>query len=458
MVLAARMKKLFDTYKVQYRVYPHKRINRLQQIVELLNIEAKSVLTTQLLVDKQGLLLAIYPLSKKIDFTKLKLQLERNLIAVSAIEVNRVFSDCEAGCWPPIGQSYGLDIIIDPSIKQNKLVYFSSGSYTSTVQMHVDDYLYLNLRAKQLDFTAALDENSDDYIETKTQILDGLDLPELPPIALQILQLSVGSQNSVQDLVEIVSQDKLIQQQIMLYTQLPFVQNQSQTAANNVQEIVEHVLGFDMVSHIALGVAAGRVFSEQQSGTEYVEFWRHAFYAAAYAQRITQLVAPELRLDPAISYLAGLFHNFGLLLFSQLFKPEYALLKKWMQANPKVSIAVLEKRLLGMGRAFNIVRAGHARLGEWLLRNWRLPESICEIAKEHHSLTYKGKYAAYVKIIQIANQLLREDGIGDGSAGGINEQLLESLGLNASQVIDAVTNIRTGALSLDQMAAALTNQ
>jgi len=32
------------------------------------------------------------------------------------------------------------------------------------------------------------------------------------------------------------------------------------------------------------------------------------------------------------------------------------------------------------------------------------------------------------------------------------------LGLNASQVIDAVTNIRTGALSLDQMAAALTNQ
>src|SRR5262249_29621198 len=132
-----------------------------------------------------------------------------------------------------------------------------------------------------------------------------------------------------------------------------------------------------------------------------------AFYAAIYAERITELVSEKLALDPAISYMAGLFHNFGLLLFSQLFTPEYSLLKKWLALNPKVSIAVLEKRLLGMGQAFNILRGGHAQLGEWLLRSWHMPESICVITKEHHSLTYKGQYANYVRIIQLTNQLLR---------------------------------------------------
>lgn len=448
MILAASLKRLFDTLKVAHRSFQHKRVERIEQVALLLKTDPANFLTAQVLEDELGMLLVVYRVTTKIDIITLQKLLNRDLTVVATTKVNRLFHDCDAGCWPPIGQAYGLDVILDKSIEHQATVYFSSGSRTTTVQMQTDDFLYLNLRAKILPFTKESSITqilADQAVTDSSSVLHNLALPDLPPIALKILQLSVNSDYSAKELADIVSKDQLMQQQIMLYTQARLTLDKLD------------VLGFDKLSHIALGVAASRAFANTE-GSDTVEFWRHAFYAAAYAERITQLVAEPLSLDPALGYLAGLFHNFGLLLFSQLFQPEYRLLQKWIKLNPKVSIAVLEKKLLGMGRAFNIIPGGHSQLGEWLLRHWRMPEAVCVVAKEHHSLTYTGQYSAYVKIIQLTNQLLREDGIGDGSQGGINEQLLAPLGLTAQKVKDSVKNIKSGSISLEQMALSLTKK
>lgn len=207
---------------------------------------------------------------------------------------------------------------------------------------------------------------------------------------------------------------------------------------------------FGVVSH----VAPGREFSITSADAD--DFWRHAFYAATYAQRLTELLPAQQGLDPQTSYDAGLFHNIGLLWFSQLFPPEYKMLKKWLQLNPNVSISVLEQRLLGMGHAFHVLRGGHTQLGEWLLRQWQMPEVICVIAREHHSLSYKGEYETYVKIIQLTNVLLREQGIGDGSLGVKQEIFLQTLGLSADQVFACVQEIKNGAENIEQTARSLT--
>lgn len=461
MSIAARIKQQLEVNKIAYRVMPHSRIRSLGQAAELLSLPRDKVLTTQILADEHGMLMAVYPLSSKIDFVKLKHTLKRSFKVLADIKVNRIFSDCDAGCWPIIGQPYGLDIVIDKSVIQQELIYFSAGSCTSILEIKVEDLLYLCPRAKLLDFVTpfaeALDQNEQETREIllaeRKQLFASLSFPELSTVAHKILDLSIEGAHSAQELVSLVSADQQIQQQILLYAQLPAIHGHAAGTSDNVQDIVDHVLGFDMVSHIALGVAAGRAFT---TGEDTTDFWRHAFYAATYAERITHLVANEQGLDPALSYISGLFHNFGLLLFSQMYKPEYTLLRKWMSANPKVSIAVLEKRLLGMGQAFNIVRDGHAKLGESLLRYWGMPESICIVAKEHHTVGYKGRYEQYVKIVQITNQLLRLESIGDGSLSGVDEVMLADLGVTLQQVKDSVRNIQANRASLDQMAQTLT--
>lgn len=465
MIIAASIKQILDSNRFAYIALQHKRVTSLELAASLLNIEASQVLMVQVVADSDGELLVVYPLGRKINFDLCKKTLKRDLKILPSINVNRIFNDCEAGCWPAIGHGYNIDVIIDQSVKKLSKVYFASGSHTALLQMGAADYLRIHPRAKIFSFTEASElggEHTAEEISDHAGILDNVVLPELPSVAIQILQLSISKEHSTKELIDLVTQDPKIQQQINYYMQLPFIQERLNDAAitrdTNVHHAIEHVLGFDMVSHIALGVVAGRAFNAERVAAGAEDFWRHSFYAAAYAQRITELVAERLQLDPAISYLAGLFHNFGLLLFSQLFPPEYSLLKKWLLLNPKVSIAVLEQRLLGMGQAFNIARGGHAQLGAWLLRHWNMPEAVCVITKEHHSLTYTGKYALYVRIIQLTNQLLREEGIGDGSAGGITEQLLEPLGLTAQEVYDSLQQLKTGAASLDQMARSLTCQ
>jgi len=462
MIIAASIKQILDSNRFTYMALQHKRVTSLELAASLLNIDPGQVLMVQVVADSDGELLVVYPLGRKINLDLCKQILKRDLKVLPSIKVNRIFNDCEAGCWPAIGHPYHVDVIIDQTVKKLSSVYFASGSHTALLQMHAADYLRINSRAKIFSFTdtseLGIEQVPDETLDAMG-ILENLVLPELPPVAIQILQLSISKEHSTKELIDLVTQDPLMQQQIDYYMQLPFIQerlNIAETARDTTKHhAIEHVLGFDMVSHIALGVAAGRAFDAQRvAGAE--DFWRHAFYAASYAQRITELVAQRLELDPAISYLAGLFHNFGLLLFSHLFPPEYSLLKKWLQLNPKVSIAILEQRLLGMGQAFNVARGGHAQLGAWLLRHWNMPEAICVITKEHHSLTYTGKYALYVRIIQLTNQLLREDGIGDGSVGGISEQLLEPLGLTVQQVYDSLQQLKTGAASLDLMARSLT--
>lgn len=458
MILAARLRKLLDANMVVYSVLQHKRVDRLDQAAHLLSIDPAKVLTAQVLQDNLGRLLVVHRLSTKIDIPKLQKLLNRNLTVVATNKVNRLFDDCDAKCWPPIGQVYSLDTLIDESIEQYETLYFSSGSSAALVQISLNDYLHLNSRAKLLDFSedvqlsvAAADQLKS---EDANQLKD-LSLPPLPSVAVQILELSMANDFSPEKLAEILSKDKTLQQQILLYHQMPLVKGNMEDPG----DIIEHMLGFNKISHIALGVAASQAFARRGADWGYApEFWRHAFCAATYSERISKLVAEKLNLDPALSYLAGLFHNFGLLLFSELFAPEFSILKKWVALNPKISIAVLEKKLLGLGRAFNVVRGGHAQLGERLLRHWNMPELICVVAKEHHSLTYGGKYQAYVKIIQLTNQLLREEGIGDGSLSGINPHLLESLDLTEQQVRDVVKDINSDSVSLEYMTNFLNNK
>lgn len=458
MALAANLKKLLDSYRIPYRVFFHKQTPYLEEAAELLGIPFEQVIASQVLADSNGFLLAAYPLSKQIDFVKILKHLQRSLAMLPELRVNRIFLDCDSGCHVPIGKIYNLDMILDDSIKQHDYIYLSSGSRAALVQLRLEDFLYLNYRANSFKFT--LDKEKASFRKSNTNIhkAPNIAMPELPPIALQILRLSMSEVHSTQDLVDLVSQDSGIQQQILNYVRLPFIRASIEAESLDVQNAIQNILGFNTVSHIALGVAASRAFQIRNPCISMSDFWLHSFSAALYAEKITELVPKHFGLDPALSYLSGLFHNFGLLLFSQLFPPEFRLLQKWMRLNPKISVDVLEKRLLGMGGAMHIVTGGHSQLGESLLRHWNLPEAVCVIAKEHHSVRYHGEYSNYVKIIQITNQLLREQGVGDGSIHSGVLKHIDSLELDEKIVRDAVYGLAESSTSLAELAVAMTSK
>jgi prolyl-tRNA editing enzyme YbaK/EbsC (Cys-tRNA(Pro) deacylase) len=375
MLIAARIKQLLDTNKIVYRVLPHQRSFSLADSIRALQLDPATVLVAEVLTDQQGTLLAVHSSITKIDLPRLNNLLQRDLKVLAEISANRIFVDCEANCWPPIGHPYSLDVIIDKNIQQQKLIYINPGCRSSLLQLELADYLFLNKRVRFLDFV-----RQSDLVKTVTQ-------------------------------------------------------NPATTL---------HSPDF---SHV--------VISASSSITNTLELWRHAFYAAEYARKISTMAATTACLDPELSYKAGLYHNFGMFLLSQMFNPEYKLLQKWIKQNPKVSVAILEQRLLGMGSAFEVLRHGHAKLGENLLRHWGMPEEVCVVAREHHNPNYNDQYSNYVKIIQIANTLLREQGIGDGLLIGLAANALQALGLQEVDIRAALQPVAISDADIMKKAQAL---
>src|SRR5690606_39505228 len=118
-------------------------------------------------------------------------------------------------------------------------------------------------------------------------------------------------------------------------------------------------------------------------------------------------------LQPSTAYLCGLLHNFGLLLIGHLFKPEFVMLNKLAAKDPEVPLAVLEKQIVGMGGAQELIALGHGAIGAVLLEHWNLPAEVCTVAAMHHAEGYWGECAGYVHVVQLANSLLKDLAIGD---------------------------------------------
>ena len=164
---------------------------------------------------------------------------------------------------------------------------------------------------------------------------------------------------------DLISKDAIIHAHLSAFAKQNS-EERKEEAESSLQKVISEVLGFKVVSHIALGITAGRAFRIPEEGALGLHtFWRHALYSAMLAKNIAEKAKESACIDPQLSYSVGFFHNFGYLLLGHLFPPEFRLLNRWLLRYPKMPVEILEKRLLGMGQAMSIVGNGHAQLGAW---------------------------------------------------------------------------------------------
>jgi hypothetical protein len=134
-----------------------------------------------------------------------------------------------------------------------------------------------------------------------------------------------------------------------------------------------------------------------------------------------------------------------------LFQPEFFLLNKMVAANPNVPVIRLEKQVLCMGQARELLCWGHAQVGGWLLHSWQLPDEVVVTAREHHSAGYAGPHREYVQLVQLSNYLLGRQGVGDVLAGELPHEALRGLGLDEWQVTTMAETFLAGCEGVDGM-------
>jgi HD-like signal output (HDOD) protein/prolyl-tRNA editing enzyme YbaK/EbsC (Cys-tRNA(Pro) deacylase) len=445
-----------------FEVISHQRTDTLEQAALVANVPIHKLARSIILQDETGYVMVVVPVSHVLDFKGLRELLQRPELDIAEHEkFVDMFSGCARGSYPPLGSLFGFDtIVVDRSLLTLDKVYFEPGIRTALVRVSGEDFYSLfegnvitDVIAHPIDALMNSDINIQytPHQEIKRKVEQVYELPPMPEMALLILAMQRKPDVSEDELASIVELDPSLAAQVMMYARSPIFSYRG--TVNSVREAISRVLGYDMVMNLAVGLAIGKSFRNPVDGPLGLEaFWRHATYCAALCQELARHMPENRKVDSSLAYLSGLLHNFGFLLLGHLFQPEFYLLNKLAAANPKVPIAQLEKRVLCMGHAHEVMGMGHGQIGAWLMQAWNLQDEIIVSVREHHNHDYDGEHKIFVHLLQVANALLKTVDIGDEISREIPETALQSIGLDAQTAYEILVHVMEGCNDLNAFA------
>jgi HD-like signal output (HDOD) protein/prolyl-tRNA editing enzyme YbaK/EbsC (Cys-tRNA(Pro) deacylase) len=452
---------------VEFEILTHDPADSLQQAALQEGIKPEQVARAVLLGDEEGLLLAVLPLSHVINFAQLFALAGRKLEPVERGAAQYVFRDCETGSIPPLATPFGLKALVDESLLGLEFVYLEPGSHQRLLRISGKDFRRLQQDAEFGRFSnpaRILQADSDDFVTSdgyarhhgvrQLRPVEGMKeriktLQQLPPmsnLSARLLALHRDPDSSIEQLAEVVEMDPSLSAQILRHARSPYYGYPGEI--DTISQAISQVLGFDTVISTALGISALRPFDIPREGPLGLHcLWRHAVHTATLSQSLCSLLPRHMEVNPGTAYLSGLLHNFGFLVLGHLLKPEYFLLNRVISANPEVPLTLVEKRTLGIS---------HTQIGGWLMRAWRMPQTLEVTLREHHNETYQGEHFIYPNLVLLANCLLKPYGIGDAAEETPPATILNALGISMEQAREVVESQMGDRQELDSIANSLT--
>ncbi|WP_166251507.1 HDOD domain-containing protein [Marinobacter salicampi] len=419
----------------------------------------EQVVRATLLIDASGVLMAVHPFDTVLDTEAVHALTGRRLQPLTARQADRLFSDCDSGFHPPVGGAYGVPVIVDDRVLSQPRVLMTGGSAGALIEMD-GRALRLALAGARsahlvLNGSGQAPGNGQQVVtleEVAEQLQKLYRLPPMPALALRILRLTSNTDATARELADLIEFDPSMTAQIMRYARSALFNYPGQI--DSVQDAVTRVLGFDRVAHIALGIASVRAFDVPRGGMLGMdEFWRHSLYCAFLCQKM----AGKCNADKGLAYLCGLLHNFGLLLIGHLFPAEYQQLGVLREANPEHSMRSLERQVFGNDQGQELMVVGHGAIGGILHKLWQLPDAVVKSAGVHQQEDYHGEHESYVLMVQLANELLKEKGIGDEFNLRSPADQAGRLGLSDNDLDQLREAVDTVSEDLDALARSLTS-
>lgn len=454
MAVAARLEHFLARKGISYTEQPIDQVVNLDAAVIASGQPQDQFIRATLLIDINGVVMAVHGFNSALDMDVVQQLTGRRLQPLTARQSNRLFADCDPGFQPPIGGAYDIPVLVDEDVLSYPRALMTSGNDHTLIELD-GRALRLALAGSRGGHLVIRGQATDERDAlTLEEVADKLQklyrLPPMPALALKILKLTANTEATARELAELIEFDPSLTAQIMRYARSALFNYPGQI--NSVQEAVTRVLGFDRVAHIALGIASVRAFDVPRQGMLGMDsFWRHSLYCAFLCQRI----ASHCNEDKSLAYLCGLLHNFGLLLVGHLFPSEFEELNTLREANPEVSMHSLEQQVFGAGSGQDVLAVGHGAIGGILHRLWQLPDPVIKAAGMHQQFGYHGEHENYVLMVQLANGLLKERGIGDEFNPDDVPALADALGLGADAVATIGASIDEMAGELDALAVSL---
>jgi HD-like signal output (HDOD) protein len=260
-------------------------------------------------------------------------------------------------------------------------------------------------------------------LRIRQRLDETLEIPPLSGTADRILQLRSNPNATATELTRIVEADPSLAAQVVSWASSPYYAAPGKI--QSVQDAIVRVLGFDLVSNLAIGLVLGRTVPVPKDRSDgFTPYWLQAVYCSTAVEALARMMPTNKRPRQGLIYLCGLLHNFGYLVLAHTFPPHFFSICRYMEANPDISHVAIEKHLIGISRE---------QISAWLMQAWNMPKEISTALRYQQDVSYVGQHATYANLLYIAMRMLRQHGIGDAPPETVADPLFDRCELDRTR-------------------------
>ncbi|MEW6052057.1 MAG: HDOD domain-containing protein [Candidatus Zixiibacteriota bacterium] len=219
------------------------------------------------------------------------------------------------------------------------------------------------------------------------------DLLSLPQTLSEVLRVARDEKASAKELANVLMKDPALTAKVLRIVNSPFY-GVGRVVGTMTQAVV--TLGTRTVTALALSTSVYKISDQWKTSIDRIRFWRHSLEVAIAARLIAETSKYP---HPEEAFVAGLLHDLGILILESAFADKYR--EVWKRAQKEGSLSEWEDEQFG---------TNHARVAQFLLEQWRIPQPVCEAVGHHHALFpphEQGQEHALDQIVSLGNQISR---------------------------------------------------
>ncbi|MGO9380320.1 MAG: HDOD domain-containing protein [Dissulfurispiraceae bacterium] len=229
-------------------------------------------------------------------------------------------------------------------------------------------------------------------------ILDTIDIPSLPTVAMKALDLINNDGSSIDELEKIISQDQSFSARLLRIANSPYygMNRRIDTISSGVM-----LIGFNTMR--SLVVAASLKDMHRKFGLFEQRLWEHSLgvsVASSLLAKVTKMVKPEEAL------VSGLIHDVGKTILNNSIPDKYTL----------ISQKVYEEGAFFRDVEAEFLGYTHCDVGGLIARKWKLPKNLEIVIEYHHSESLPvfedSEYEALCQIVNVADAICISQSIG----------------------------------------------
>jgi Ala-tRNA(Pro) deacylase len=151
MFISDTVERFLVEHEVAFDVVSHPRSSTSQRTAQAAHVSgdcvAKAVLLTR---PDHEYVMAVVPATHRVDPDAVQSALGLDGLALADEgEFPYLFSDCELGALPPLGQAFGIETVVDSTLLDRSEVYFEGGDHEHLVHLSGEGFKRLMEEAAQ---------------------------------------------------------------------------------------------------------------------------------------------------------------------------------------------------------------------------------------------------------------------------------------------------------------------